>query len=69
MFEQTFVGGGQTKKPFTVLLAFALQIVLIVVAVIIAFYLMRRRHVSEEVVDALERDRLRSKGPGLGARD
>jgi protein TonB len=35
MFEQTFVGGGQTKKPVTVLLAFALQIVLIVVAVII----------------------------------
>jgi protein TonB len=35
MFEQTFVGGGQTKKPVTVLLAFGLQIVLIVVAVII----------------------------------
>ena len=31
MFEQTFVGGGQTKKPFTVLLAFVLQIVLIII--------------------------------------
>ena len=29
----------------------------IVVAVIIAFYLMRKRHVGEEVVDALERER------------
>src|SRR3982751_6806210 len=35
MFEQTFVGGGQTKKPLTVLLAFGLQIVLIVIAVIV----------------------------------
>jgi periplasmic protein TonB len=35
MFEQTFVGGGQTKKSWTVLLAFGIQIVLIVVAVII----------------------------------
>ena len=29
----------------------------IIVAVVIAFYLMRKRHVSEEVVDALERER------------
>src|SRR3954452_24630291 len=35
MFEQTFVGSGQTKKPATILFAFALQIVLIIVAVII----------------------------------
>ena len=35
MFEQTFVGGGKTKKPFTVLVAFAIQAVLIIVAVII----------------------------------
>jgi protein TonB len=35
MFEQTFVGSGQTKKPVTVLMAFAIQIVLIVVAVIV----------------------------------
>src|SRR5438067_6894801 len=35
MFEQTFVGGGQTKKPLTVLLAFGLQIVLIIVAIVI----------------------------------
>lgn len=35
MFEQTFVGGGKTKKPWTVLMAFAIQTVLIIVAVII----------------------------------
>src|SRR3954451_24587114 len=35
MFEQTFVGGGQTKKPLTVLLAFGLQIALIIVAIVI----------------------------------
>ena len=35
MFEQTFVGGGKTKKPTTILLAFALQTGLIIVAVII----------------------------------
>jgi membrane protein DedA with SNARE-associated domain len=29
----------------------------IIVAVVIAFYVMRRRHVGEEVVDALERER------------
>ena len=29
----------------------------IIVAVVIAFYLMRKRHVGEEVVDALERER------------
>jgi len=35
MFEQTFVGGGKTKKSWTVLLAFGIQAVLIIVAVII----------------------------------
>jgi len=35
MFEQTFVGGGKTKKPVTVLMAFGIQIGLIIVAVII----------------------------------
>jgi periplasmic protein TonB len=35
MFEQTFVGGGKTKKTWTVLVAFVAQIVLIVVAIII----------------------------------
>lgn len=35
MFEQTFVGGGKTKKPWTVLMAFAIQAGLIIVAVII----------------------------------
>jgi periplasmic protein TonB len=35
MFEQTFVGGGKTKKTWTVLVAFVAQIVLIVIAVII----------------------------------
>lgn len=35
MFEQTFVGSGQTKKPWTVLTAFIIQTVLIVVAIII----------------------------------
>jgi periplasmic protein TonB len=35
MFEQTFVGGGKTKKPMTVLLAFGIQTGLIIVAVII----------------------------------
>jgi periplasmic protein TonB len=35
MFEQTFVSGGKTKKPVTVLMAFGIQIVLILVAVVI----------------------------------
>jgi protein TonB len=35
MFEQTFVGTGQTKKPVTVLMAFAIQIVMIVVLIVI----------------------------------
>lgn len=35
MFEQTFVSGGKTKTPATMLMAFALQTVLIVVAIII----------------------------------
>src|ERR1044071_4757465 len=35
MFEQTFVGTGTTKKPVTVLMAFGIQIVLIVVLIII----------------------------------
>jgi len=35
MFEQTFVGGGKTKKSWTVLMAFGIQVVLILVAVII----------------------------------
>lgn len=35
MFEQTFVSGGKTKKPWTVLVAFGIQTVLILVAVII----------------------------------
>ncbi len=35
MFEQTFVGEGQTKKPVTVMFAFAVQIVVIVVVAII----------------------------------
>lgn len=35
MFEQTFVGGGKTKTSSTMLLAFAFQTVLIVVAIII----------------------------------
>jgi protein TonB len=35
MFEQTFVGSGQTKKPWTVLIAFCLQIAFIIVAIII----------------------------------
>jgi protein TonB len=35
MFEQTFVGTGTTKKSWTVLMAFGIQIVLIVVAIII----------------------------------
>jgi protein TonB len=35
MFEQTFVGGGQTKKTWTVLVAFGAQIVLVVIAIII----------------------------------
>ncbi len=35
MFEQTFVGGGKTKKTWTVLVAFVGQVVLIVVAIII----------------------------------
>ena len=40
MFEQTFVGGGQTKKPFTILLAFVLQILFIIVAVIIPLFIL-----------------------------
>jgi len=35
MFEQTFVGTGQTKKPVTVLMAFGIQIVMIVVLIVI----------------------------------
>jgi len=35
MFEQTFVGGGKTKKSWTVLIAFGIQAGLIIVAVII----------------------------------
>lgn len=35
MFEQTFVGEGQTKKPVTVLVAFAIQTVVLVVLAII----------------------------------
>jgi periplasmic protein TonB len=35
MFEQSFVGSGQTKKPMAVLIAFAIQIVLILVAIVI----------------------------------
>src|SRR5262245_31262601 len=35
MFEQTFVGTASTKKSWTVLLAFGVQIVLIIVAIII----------------------------------
>src|SRR6516165_2666647 len=35
MFEQTFVGGGKTKKPATILVAFALQTGLIIVAIIV----------------------------------
>src|SRR5690349_11147663 len=35
MFEQTFVDGGKTKKSWTVVAAFALQIVLVAVAVLI----------------------------------
>src|SRR5947209_13798366 len=35
MFEQTFVGGGNTKKPWTILMAFVLQVVFIIVAIII----------------------------------
>lgn len=35
MFEQTFVGTGKTKKSWTVMVAFAVQIVLIVVLVIL----------------------------------
>ena len=38
MFEQTFVGGGQTRKPWTVLTAFALQVFLILVAIIIPMW-------------------------------
>jgi protein TonB len=35
MFEQTFVGSGQTKKPATIMMAFLLQTVLVIVAIII----------------------------------
>jgi len=36
MFEQTFVDGvGKTKRPYTILLSFAIQIVLIGVLVVI----------------------------------
>jgi protein TonB len=35
MFEQTFVGGGKTKKTWTVLVAFAAQVVVIVIAIIL----------------------------------
>ena len=35
MFEQTFVDGGKTKKTWTVMVAFAFQIVLIVIAVLV----------------------------------
>jgi protein TonB len=35
MFEQTFVGSGKTKKPWTILMAFFLQVVFIIVAIII----------------------------------
>jgi len=35
MFEQTFVSSGKTKKPVTVLMAFGIQTVLILVAVVI----------------------------------
>lgn len=35
MFEQTFVGDGQTKKPFAVFISFLFQIVLVIVAILI----------------------------------
>lgn len=35
MFDQTFVGDAQTKKPVTVFLSFLFQIVLVIVAIII----------------------------------
>lgn len=35
MFEQTFVDGGKTRKPWTVLLSFIAQILVIVVAILI----------------------------------
>lgn len=35
MFEQTFVGEGQTKKPVTVFIAFVFQVVALVVLAII----------------------------------
>ena len=35
MFEQTFVDGGKTKKPWTVMVAFIAQIVFLTFAVLI----------------------------------
>jgi protein TonB len=35
MFEQTFVDGGKTRKPWTVLLSFIAQILVIVIAILI----------------------------------
>jgi membrane protein DedA with SNARE-associated domain len=57
----TFVGWGFGEAALRLLghvRRYEVKIALgIVVAVIIAFYLMRKRHVGEEVVDALERER------------
>jgi len=68
----TFVGWGFGEAALRILghvRRYEVRIALgIIVAVIIAFYLMRRRHVGEEVVDALERERT-SRDKGLGARD
>ena len=68
----TFIGWGFGEAALRILghvRRYEVKIALgIIVAVIVAFYLMRRRHVGDEVVDALERERA-SKDKEVGVRD
>jgi membrane protein DedA with SNARE-associated domain len=65
-FAFTFLGWGFGEAALRLLghvRRYEVRIALgIIVTVIIAFYLMRRRRVSEDVVDALDRDRKRKRG-------
>lgn len=62
-FVFTFLGWGFGEAALQLLghvRRYEVKIALgLVVAVVIAFYMMRKRHVREEVVDALERERKR----------